>query len=222
MPEGAPNNDLNLGADGNEPKLYAGKYKTVEDLEHGYKEAQKALSGRPAPNNDNVPEGKPSTLDFEAMTNEVLARGELSEASRERLAGLGIPEGVIQQYVENAKSETAKIQAAIYETAGGEEQYKAVRDWCKQNLSQAERDFLQQQASLSTDHAKLSVQTMVARYEAANGKIGNLMDAGSNPKGDGAGFASVHEMKQAMKDPRYRTDPAYRDSVIRRVDASNF
>lgn len=218
MAEGATNNDLNLGTDASaEPKLYAGKYKTVEDLENGYREAQKALSGRPAPG-----DAKPSTLDFEAMTNEVLARGELSEASRERLAGLGIPEGVIQQYVENAKSESTKIQAAIYETAGGEEQYKAVRDWCKQNLSQAERDFLQQQASLSTDHAKLSVQTMLARYEAANGKISNLVDAGSNPKGDGAGFANVHEMKQAMKDPRYRTDPNYRESVIRRVDASNF
>jgi hypothetical protein len=60
----------------------------------------------------------------------------------------------------------------------------------------------------------------VAAYRADVGEApSNIAGESSRPAGVKP-FASDAEMNLAMQDPRYSTDPTYRDSVIARISAS--
>jgi hypothetical protein len=69
---------------------------------------------------------------------------------------------------------------------------------------------------------KMAVQGLQARYAQTNGtqQTGRLIQGDTNGPSGGA-FRSVAEIVQAMKDPRYAKDPAYRRDVEQRVALSN-
>jgi len=52
-----------------------------------------------------------------------------------------------------------------------------------------------------------------------HGVEGNLVQG--KPPSTGSGFRSQAELVQAMSDPRYDSDPAYRQDVARKLERSN-
>ena len=57
------------------------------------------------------------------------------------------------------------------------------------------------------------------RYQDANGVEGDLVQ-GKSPE-QVTTFRSQAEVVQAMSDPRYDNDPAYRQDVMRKLERSN-
>ena len=66
----------------------------------------------------------------------------------------------------------------------------------------------------------IAVAGLKAQYEAANGFEGKMY-TGKPPKSSGEVFRSQAELVRAMSDPRYDSDPAYRQDVIEKLDRSN-
>ena len=64
-----------------------------------------------------------------------------------------------------------------------------------------------------------ALQTVMTKYENANGKDGQLI-TGKAPTQSNNVFRSQAELVQAMADPRYENDPAYRQDVIEKLDRS--
>ena len=54
----------------------------------------------------------------------------------------------------------------------------------------------------------------------ANGSSPNLMQGSTGGSGSGA-FSSLAQMSEAMRDPKYHSDPAYREEVTRKLESSN-
>jgi hypothetical protein len=69
--------------------------------------------------------------------------------------------------------------------------------------------------------AKLAVEGLKAKYEAANGVRPALVKGGGNSVG-GDAFRSAAEQVAAMRDPRYGKDPAYTRDVEAKSMRSNF
>ena len=60
----------------------------------------------------------------------------------------------------------------------------------------------------------------MAEYEAQNGMEGQMLSGKAAP-GKQDAFRSQSEVVQAMSDPRYDRDPAYRQDVFAKLERSN-
>lgn len=162
-------------------------------------------------------------LDPNSVAQEWQENGSLSDATYSALEAKGhkreLVDAVVKVLSDNqqltqqstAQQEAAQVQE-LQEIVGGEEGFKEMSNWMRDNLPREEIEAYNKIAS-GNDYAatKFALESMKARMEASQGKRPNLMQGGQQPKTDV--FRSAAEMQSAMKDPRYRKDPAYTRQV---------
>ena len=68
--------------------------------------------------------------------------------------------------------------------------------------------------------AYFAVQAMALRYQDSVGRDGRMV-RGKAPKQTSNVFNSQAEMVKAMEDPRYEDDPAYRTSILEKLERSD-
>lgn len=109
---------------------------------------------------------------------------------------------------------------SLQDMAGGQQQYEQMLGWASENLSDAEIDMYDDVMD-SGDPAAcfFAVQALMARYGDSTGVDGELL-TGKSPSSVAQGFRSQAELVQAMSDPRYDSDPAYRSDVINKLENS--
>jgi hypothetical protein len=66
----------------------------------------------------------------------------------------------------------------------------------------------------------IAFQGLQSQYNEANGYEGRMLQ-GKAASSAGETFRSQAELVSAMGDPRYDTDEAYRDDILRKLDNSN-
>lgn len=170
---------------------------------------------------------KAAGVDLEPYRNEFLTTGDVAEENRVAIADklksiLGEEARVyVDEYIEGKKAAAHNARSQIVGVAGGEEGYASLVQWAAKNLPEQERAVYNAQVTSGDFHTTMfAVQALKARYEAVNGKAPKLI-SGDGPAANEGGFKSLHEMKQAIADPRYHTDPDYRASVAKRLAKSN-
>ena len=110
---------------------------------------------------------------------------------------------------------------ALQEMAGGEEQYGQLLEWASDNFSEEEIDLYDAVMDQGDPAACFfAVQTLMGRYADAQGYDGELL-TGKGAPSQSSGFRSQAELIAAMGDPRYDTDPAYRQDVINTLENSD-
>ena len=67
---------------------------------------------------------------------------------------------------------------------------------------------------------RLAVAGLKSEYDNNVGYEGRML-TGKNAAPEDPGFRSQAEVVQAMKDPRYNNDPAYRQDVFQKLERSN-
>ena len=222
--------------------LLAGKYKNEKELENAYLELQKKLGSK----EDAVQENKETTEEVkeeEPKAEETPAVALLTEATKEyydnnnSLSKETIEkfsemssQDLVSAYLEmqkNAPAPTDEVDVteaqinAIQNSVGGKKQYDNLISWASNNLEKNEVDaFDSLVASGNVDAIKLGVSALQSKYNDANGYEGRML---SGKKADSRGdvFRSQAELVQAMNDPKYETDPAYRSDVIAKLDRSD-
>ena len=220
-------------------KLLAGKYKTPEELEKAYKELEAKLGNNSSSLNEPVKDLPQKTeppetpqkeitvagLPAQKYFDEYAANGTLSEDSYKELADKGIPREIVDAYIDGRKAVEAHNAGLTEDTVnklmnevGGEQPFRRMAAWAYQNYS--EQDKADYQAAIDSGSpalARLALATLKAKYEAAYGSAPALVDGAPAP--GSPAYRSKAEMVQAMRDPRYKTDPAYRAEVERKVAA---
>jgi len=173
--------------------LLAGKFKDTQSLEQAYLELQKKL-------------GEPR----EDVRNE--------EDDEEAEAG----EEVEEESEEPTQETLTEAQAKqLFEMVGGEKAYQSMINWAGQNLSKEEIAMYDSVMGRGEPNAiYFAVQALNSRYVDAVGNDGQLLTGRGNDSG-GAAFRSQAELVQAMSDPRYDNDPAYRQDVMRKLERSD-
>jgi hypothetical protein len=167
-------------------------------------------------------------FDLNPFNEEYANTGDVAEESRAKIAeGLKNVLGpdaraIVDQFIEGQKAVHANDRRMAFEEAGGEEAYVSMVTWAKDALSKEEIAAYNKTVNSGDRHAQhLAIRGLRARYEAENGRIPNTITAHGGPTGRGtAPFASAAEMTAAMRDPRYKTDEAYRAQVAARIAAS--
>ena len=160
-------------------------------------------------------------------------QGEYTPEMVEQLTNAGFSESAVKSYfagraVQEGYAPSATVQdisegeiGEIQTAVGGKETYANMIGWASQNLTEsAAQAFDATMSSGSLDQIRLAVAGLQAQYENATGYDGEML-TGKAAKTTGDKFRSQAELVSAMGDPRYDSDPAYRQDVIEKLDRSN-
>lgn len=159
-----------------------------------------------------------SGFDFEELSSEYAANGQLSQDSIDGLVAGGIPEATIESYIAGQEALAAQWESSIKETAGGPEAYADMISWATDGLTADEIQAYDTAVNgTDIDSVKLAVTGLKAKYEDEHGREPKLLGGttGGNPSTQG--FNSRAEMISAMADPRYARDPSYRKQIENKV-----
>ena len=219
--------------------LLAGKYKNAQDLEQGYIELQKKLGESEA--EEPVAEAEAEEEQYEGeegeedgsildelweyeINNEEFhedAVAELQQMDPVDLANLHIEyRKQVEEEGVGAKDFTETEMTELKGVVGGDENYKNMLEWAGSNLNQQEIDMfdavMQRGDALG---AFFAIRSLAYRYNDAAGYEGKML-TGNAPKTSGSQYRSQQEVIQAMSDPRYDSDPAYRKDVMDKLTRS--
>jgi hypothetical protein len=230
----------------NDHTQYAGKFKSAEDLEKAYLELQKKLGQKEegveddstsdsAPDSapDSTPEEEQSPVskrvDFlkEASDEYYSNDNELKPETIQKLKEMPSEE-LIEAYLELQKNNpVAKAQPlsddaakTIVDSVGGQDAYNDTLAWASDNLKPEEVAAYDNVVnSGNKDAIFFAVQALNQRYKDSVGFEGQQI-SGRAPKSTVKGFRSNAELANAISDPRYRNDPAYRYDIEQKLAAS--
>ena len=165
---------------------------------------------------------KDKGIDRSELTDELAANGELSEASYTKLAEAGFEKGVVDQFIEGNRAKYEAVQADINEVMSSVEDYSAMADWVSKNFSDAE---LKSYNDMVTSGDKMQAQAAVnwanGKYSDAVGDDVSLLGGDPNPASATDVFRSNAELTAVMKTKEYKTDPAFREDVARKLARSS-
>lgn len=216
--------------------LLAGKYKNAEELENAYLELQKKLgeaSDEPEEEGEMQEQEEveidPATDMLSAASAEFAETGEITQETFNALAEMDSAD-LLAAYMGMQEGNPAPTQAAdltdadvneLKASVGGEEAYDQITNWAADALSDAELDAF----NATIDNGSLAQIQMImaglqARYQAENGYEGRQLQ-GKPPSSSGDAFRSQAEVVEAISDPRYDRDPAYRNDVLMRLERSD-
>lgn len=172
---------------------------------------------------------KTAGFDVSTFQAEYDTSGDVSPASREKIAkGLEKVLGpdarqLVDDYVESKKVVHANDFNLYMDAAGGKDRYADMMAWAKESLTPEQKNAYNRAVN-SRDRASalLAIEGLNAKYTSANGRAPRLVRPSGSASTGTKGFASSAEMTAAMRDPRYKTDPAYRAQVAERLAASDF
>jgi len=213
--------------------MLAGKFKDAEALEQAYIELQKKLGES---NDENAePEevreeeeqrDEEEVSVFDTAAQEWNSNGKLTDETVEALSKMDSAE-LVKAYIEaqSQPKETADItpeQAnSIYQVAGGEEQYQQLTKWAATNMPEQYVTAFDSLVETGDPYAiQLAVAGLQSAYADSNGFEGKMVSGKGSPQTADV-FRSQAEVVQAMSDPRYDRDPAYRQDVFAKLERSN-
>jgi hypothetical protein len=224
-----------------EQQLLAGKFQNAEELEKAYVELQKKLGS------NSEEETEASTEEAEEKTEEESnpALSLINEASAEYYkndntlspetiekfssmssqdlvsAYLELQKNAPQQETETVKDLSESDINSIKNSVGGDKEYDNIISWAAQNLPEQRRNAFDNLINNGdVEIIQLAVAGLKAQYETANGYEGRLL-SGKSAKTSGDVFRSQAEVVQAMNDPRYERDEAYRQDIYQKLERSN-
>lgn len=156
-------------------------------------------------------------VDYNALSEEYAMTGTLSDKSMAELAKVGISADMVSAYIEGCKARAELERNELAECVGGRESMDEIINWAATNLKQEEI------ISLNAIRNRFELEAVLiglkTRMEEKEGKTANYQ------KGDGdktsiGGFRSQAEMFEAIKNPKYNKDEAYRADVQKKIAAS--
>tara|TARA_A100001388_G_scaffold192407_1_gene144916 strand:+ start:381 stop:1169 length:789 start_codon:yes stop_codon:yes gene_type:complete len=223
--------------------LLAGKYNSAQELEKAYLELQSKFGKGETEVDEGEGEADDSELSEEAPETSpaydlIMQASEeyygndntLSEETISKFSEMSSTD-LVNAYVESVRNNPAPQQQEvdipdaqvnqIQNSVGGEKQYTNIVSWAANNLP--EKQVLAYDnlvASGNVEAIGLALQGLKAQYDNAFGSEGRTLQ-GRSPRSNEGVFRSQAELMSAMNDPRYDSDEAYRDDVLRKLDASD-
>ena len=175
-------------------QLLAGKFDSPQSLEQAYLELQKKLGeSREEEPEDDEPEEE---SDEESDEDE-------------------------DEEIENQLTEDEDQAEQLHEMVGGEKAYQSMLEWASQNLSKEEIEMYDSvMGAGNANSIYFAVQALANTYFDSVGDEGQLL-TGRGAGESNAIFRSQSELVQAMSDPRYDNDPAYRSDVMAKLENSD-
>lgn len=216
------------------------KFKNVEQMAEAYSHLEKKLgsgqSEAEAPTEEAPQQEAPEVdttasdvkqavenagVNFDSLQAEYDENGQLSEDAYNKLSEAGFPQDLVNSWIAGQEALAKDYQTSVYNIVGGEQAYSDMVSWAGENLSESEvAAYDRAVSSGDIEMVKLAVSGLQTKYQANEGTDPSLIE-GQSSNSSGGVYSSWSEVTSAMRDPRYKSDPAYRQSVTNKLARSN-
>lgn len=171
---------------------------------------------------------KASGFSLDTYSQEFASTGDVAPESRaaiiKGLEGVLGPNAaeIVNDYIEGKKAATANARDAVFSAVGGKDAYVEMVTWAGSALPPAEIAAFNRIADSGDQHAIMfAVEGLHRKFAAANPRAPRRFNASAAPvNGSVTAYASTAEMVADMKDPKYKSDPAFRARVQARIQAT--
>ena len=217
-------------------QLLAGKYENASQLEEAYISLQKKLGQTDEEFTEDEVEQPEGDYESDAEEGESLddsflntlweeSQSEYSDETLETLSEMD-PTDIAQMYLQQREAMqpvemTDEQVTTLKDSIGGDEQYENMLGWAADNISEQDQELfdtaIDRGDPLTTFFA---IQALNSRFLDSTGTEGEMV-TGRAPTSSGDIFESQEALVEAMSDPRYDKDPAYRKSLMNKLDRSN-
>lgn len=215
------------------PEWLDEKFKSPEDLAKAYNELESKLgktneketsndtAGDTTDDSSNDEDVAPMAEAVSVATAEYSEKGELSDKTFDALEQAGLPREMVEAYIQGQEAIAVGQAADVQQTIGGLANYEAMAEWAGENLDDTDLDAFNTIVETGTvEQAKVAVKGLYSQFLSAGGKPpqliqGDTVGSGLKP------FTSSAQITEAMRDPRYKNDPAYRENVEKRLSVSD-
>ena len=227
-----------------EDRMLAGKYENAEQLEQAYLNLQQKMGQESGEDYEEEEEGEyydeqdeyyddeDSSLEltpevYNIIQDEIDEYGALTEETIQALAENLDADELIKLGMDMSDAPVADLDPyeidSIKNFAGGEESYQNLVSWAGENL---DAQYIEAYDSIvdTADPAaiQLVVAGLMATYQENVGYEGRMLSGRNAPDVSGIQpFRSQAQVVEAMSDPRYDKDPAYRAEIAERLEISN-
>jgi hypothetical protein len=220
------------------PEWLPEKFTDPEAMAKAYGELEKKLS-QPKDKPDTLkidqkeaevelPTGDPKTV----LGDELFGRieehygenGNLTEELYGELQEAGLNRSVVDSYIEGHALRTQRYEEEVTSVVGGKETYQQLQEWAVENLSDSEKDTVNEAVSSGNPaKAQMAVNWLKGRFESSEGSEPNLIEGeGSVTTTSGKAFTSRDEYVHAISDPKYKSDPKYAREVDLMLERSTY
>lgn len=207
-----------------------------EDLAKSYTELEKL---RGAPKGDDDPAAKAAAEEAEKATKEAAdavgipadlfssaqaeyaESGDLSAESRSKIIAAGIDEGTLDTYLAGVKALSDQLTRSVYETAGGEDAYKAATEWARENWTDGQ--IAKFDAALNDpDMRDPLIRGLMADFTAAGGTAGegNLTLPGNGSIDGGDLYHYTEEFIKDLSEADAANDTVARRKAVAKLERS--
>ena len=229
-------------------ELLAGKYKDAQELEKAYVELQKKLGDKGSGDSSEAGDSQDSeqveskeggekeketkedatsngildTLWEQANSKESYQKETVEALNKMSPIELADAHLKFREQVERSKPQITEQQVTeLKGVAGGEQRYNEMLQWATENLSESEVKMFDTVMDQGNPLAAFfAVRALSYRFNDAKGYDGKMV-TGRSPRSDGDQFSSQAEVVEAMSDPRYDRDPAFRNKIMKKLERSN-
>lgn len=178
---------------------------------------------------DMRPKVEPFVRAFAA--NQTLTDAEVASAAE----ATGLSQAIIRQFMKGAETDALKAQLEgrdnqaaaeaankpILDLFGGMDGWTKFNAWTETGLTEAQAKAFNKAAQDNPEGALELAKTYHALWAAAGNDTPKDLTGGmENTSQEGDVFKSEADRKEAFADPRYGSDPAYRDKVIAKLARS--
>lgn len=162
-------------------------------------------------------------LDIGAIEAHWLEHGSIPEKELEKIIKFGVPKEMAEDYARYRMEQAETIREELVNDAGGEEHLVRMKQWAVKEWD-ASKLAAYNAAIDSGDlgRTQLALQALRSDYEKVHGrnsKFLNVANSGSSPSSDA--YQSLAQLLKDQADPRYKSDPAFRQTVMNKLARSN-
>ena len=209
------NDETSKSTDETRPEWLPEKFASAEDLAKAYSELEKKQSTptKEEPSQQQMRADAEASQGMEKFYSEYSQNGELSDKSYDELSKMGLDKNLVDGYIAGQQAIANSEVKMIHDTVGGEENYSKVIEYAKNNLTEAEQNAFNETLDAgSIEQVKFAVQAIANRAGVSGEQPMKMINGDTNDVSVDV-FESVAQVTEAMNDPRYANDPAYRKQV---------
>ena len=162
---------------------------------------------------------------WDTWQHELATQGDFSESTRTQIKNaMNVDDAVVDTFIAGQRALRKEAYDSAATVVGDQGTLDSILSWASESLNDQERIDLN--SMLAGPSYKTALLGLKARYdqdmaskpkaqEPSRIRSDNIADAQEAPKVEP--FRSRQEMNMAMSDPRYRSDPEYRQAVEEKV-----
>ena len=214
--------NTNKSTDDVRPDWLPEKFKSAEDMAKAYSELEKKQSTETTdePNMQQMRADAEASQGMDKFYSEYQEQGSLSEKSYEELNKMGLDKSLVDGYIAGQEAIANTEVQAVHNLVGGTDNYNKVIEYAKGNLNEAEQNaFNETLETGSIEQVKFAVQGIASRA-GVNAEQPQSMINGDSIETNSDIFESSAQVIDAMNDPRYAKDPAFRKLVEEKIARS--